>query len=770
MIPTIKTRLLLIAFLSVQLLNAQTTSGKVINSKTKEPLAGASIQIINSKKGTTTDKDGFFTIKNNKKPIRISYLGYNPKIITSSKTDLIIKLKPLNSNLKEVVIKAKTKARVLKESSMPVSVITIKDIQGTVSNTQELLAKTAGITIRRTGGVGSVSRISIRGLEGKRIGYFINSKPMSDNTDFLDLNDIPIDLIDRIEIYKGIVPGKLGGSAIGGAVNIITREYPSRHIDLSYSTASYNEHRVSAVTKFNNEDQTYNYGFGGFYTSSDNDYKMKLPFREGYVTRENDRFEKLLFGGGFSTKKWYFDELEVKPLLALSKKEIQGIERKINEAYSYTQSFAISSTLEKTNFLIAGLDLNFSGLYTYSYFGLVDKALQRQKWDGSYIDTESIYGGEIGNHPSDSKNKKHSVINRLNLDYTINNNHSINLNLTYNFARGEPKDELRDKSLRYRSNFNILLKSGTSNLTYTYRSNNDKWLSATVAKGYFFSTKTKTINTNTGITTPTDVNINKTDFGFNQSFRYRFNKNLLAKLSGAYDIRMPTELELIGDSFNIQPAGNLVPERNLSFNIGSYYSKKLSNKRKLQIEANVFYSYLKNMIRFTGNNLNSKYENFDKMRSIGTDIDIKYDISPSVYLFSNATLQDLRDAQKFRPGSTVASAKYNLRMPHIPYFYANAGFEFHKENLFGGKNQNFKWFTTASYVHEYFYDFKVSKFQERKIPTSLAFDTGIENSWRNGNTSLGIQVNNITNQTLISEFNRPLPGITYAIKLRHIIN
>lgn len=64
----------------------------------------------------------------------------------------------------------KSEARKLREQAMPISVISMNQIQGTVNNVQDILAKTAGITVRATGGTGSTSRISVRGLEGKRIG------------------------------------------------------------------------------------------------------------------------------------------------------------------------------------------------------------------------------------------------------------------------------------------------------------------------------------------------------------------------------------------------------------------------------------------------------------------------------------------------------------------------------------------------------------------------------------------------------------------------
>lgn len=74
---------------------------------------------------------------------------------------------------------------------------------------------------------------------------------MNDNSDFIDINDIPVDMIDRIEIYKGVVPARFGGSSVGGAVNIVIREYPPKYLDASYSIESFNTHKLSLVTKRN---------------------------------------------------------------------------------------------------------------------------------------------------------------------------------------------------------------------------------------------------------------------------------------------------------------------------------------------------------------------------------------------------------------------------------------------------------------------------------------------------------------------------------------
>ena len=65
------------------------------------------------------------------------------------------------------------------------------------------------------------------------------------------INGVPLELIDRIEIYKGVVPAKLGGSAMGGAINIVLKEFPPRYLDASYAYESYNTHKATLVLKRN---------------------------------------------------------------------------------------------------------------------------------------------------------------------------------------------------------------------------------------------------------------------------------------------------------------------------------------------------------------------------------------------------------------------------------------------------------------------------------------------------------------------------------------
>ena len=109
-------------------------------------------------------------------------------------------------DLDGVTVVAHNEIRKMREAAMPVTVLGKRQLEGTTTSINDALARTAGIAIRSTGGVGSASRISVRGLEGKRMGVYIDEAAIGQLSDYVSLNDIPTDMIERIEVYKGIVP------------------------------------------------------------------------------------------------------------------------------------------------------------------------------------------------------------------------------------------------------------------------------------------------------------------------------------------------------------------------------------------------------------------------------------------------------------------------------------------------------------------------------------------------------------------------------------
>lgn len=772
----------IIFFLIALHLNAIATNkgkltGQIFDANTGTPIGGANIVIKSLNIGTTSDRDGYYLLSdipsgNYKVMVScLSFVTFTKKLsIKPNQTiSLNVKLKESSENLGEVTILGKSHARQLQERAMPISVITMNEIQGTVSDINDVLSKTSGIKIRATGGVGSASKISVRGLEGKRIGIFLDDSPIGDQSDFVGINDIPIDLIERIEIYKGIVPAKLGASSIGGAVNIILKEYPPKYMDASYCIQSFNSHKITGVYKRNNLDKGFEYGVGGFYTYSDNDYTMTTPKEYGgrTVKRDHDKFKKFVIGGGVTSSRWWFDEVEIEPALIITDKEIQGIENNIQEAKTFADAYVLNCKNKKKNFLISGLDLIFNNTYSYTIFRHKDAALKRYNWDGSTAVPVSNYGGEIGSHANDSRMQKHTFLQRTNLNYILSNTCSINLNSQYYYVKGIPTDKLKDKVVGHKTNFNSKMNSWISGLTFEYNSTNKKLTNALAIRYYSYNMNS-ILGDHFNSKTRKDISIHKIDWGFSNGIRYRFTPYFLAKLSASYDVRLPAENELLGDGFIITPAVNLVPERNTSLNLGFMYDMSKSNQHKFQVELNGFYMHLENMIRYTAGPLQGLYTNFGEMKTLGIEGEIKWDATNYLYLWGNATYQDITDSRKYDPGSSAPNPTKGKRMPNIPWLFANAGFELHKANFFGVTGQNTRLFGDCSFVEEYFYDFEVSDYQERKIPRAITFNMGLEHSLKNNSIFLSLQMNNITDKEVISEFNRPLPGRNFGAKIRYV--
>ena len=766
--------LLLLTTSSLWAQNTAELSGKITDKATQKPLIGADIYLKELKKGANADAQGNYYLKGipeGNYTIIGSYLGYqtfSKKIYLKGQEHLDISLKEQAEEIGGVTVSGKSIAHQKKEESMPVTVIDMSNMRGTVSNVQDILAKTVGVTLRTSGGVGSSSRISVRGLEGKRIGFFIDELPMSEQTDYLDINDIPIDMIDRIEIYKGVVPARFGGSSLGGAINIVIREYPDKYADLSYGYESFNTHKAQGVFKRNLKARGLVFGIGGGYTTSDNNYTFDSPYREGLrITRNHDKYRKYIIGGSFKAKKWWFDEVEFEPVVVKTYKEIQGIEYDIREAHSESLMAGLANKLTKDNFLTEGLNFDmFSGV-VLTQMNFIDKATRRYEWDGSSYPTPSRYGGEVGyNFPSDSDDQKLSFINKTNLEYIINERHSFNFNSVFSIAKGTPKDELKTLSLGKQVNFDSRMHSWVSGVTYDLRSLNDIFLNSLTVRYYQYTMHTQMAPL--FVPGKYDVDLQKNNWGVNNALRYRFLPSLMGKLSAGYEVRIPSENELLGDGISVVPSADLLPERNASANLGLLFDLTGKHPTNAQIEMNFFYMYLQDMIRYTAGLIGAQYQNFGEMRTLGVEFEAKADVLPSLYAYVNTTYQDLRDTRDYEPASTVPNPTKYKRMPNIPYLMANAGIEFHRENLFGGSGQNTRLFADVAFVEEYFYDFELTQLQKRRIPRSTTIDIGFEHSFLNNKLFISGKLRNVTNEKTLSEFNRPLPGINGGVKIRMI--
>lgn len=127
-------------------------------------------------------------------------------------------------DLEQVVVTATKTAKMVKDVPASISVITAKDLEeANVKTLDEALQHVPGVYINNQTGM-KASKISIRGLSQNRVLVLLDGMPMNQGYTGSPLRDLPLSNIDRIEVIKGPFSALYGSNAMGGVINVITKE------------------------------------------------------------------------------------------------------------------------------------------------------------------------------------------------------------------------------------------------------------------------------------------------------------------------------------------------------------------------------------------------------------------------------------------------------------------------------------------------------------------------------------------------------------------
>lgn len=137
----------------------------------------------------------------------------------------------------------------LKQSPGNLTVVDAKPFYQSNLTAVQLLKQTAGIKVKQDGGYGSRVEFFVNGSTGKQLKFFLDGLPIDNLGEATSINTIPVELIERIEIYKGVLPIELGADALGGAINIVSRSERRNYIDASYALGSFGTHRASLLAR-----------------------------------------------------------------------------------------------------------------------------------------------------------------------------------------------------------------------------------------------------------------------------------------------------------------------------------------------------------------------------------------------------------------------------------------------------------------------------------------------------------------------------------------
>ena len=247
--PIIKVIFLLaLTSLLASVASAQSTgsvSGRVLDQSTQRPLPGAAVKLQGTSLTTDTDRAGAFQLLGvpaGQQSITVSYLGYevtnfDVQVRAGETIDLQAALKPLPQIREYVEVRGDQldgQGRALNQQMTSPNIVNIvaADQIGRFPdpNAAEATQRIPGVVIQRDQGEGRF--VSIRGTEPRLNSVMINGERIpapEGDIRYVALDVVPADLLEAIEVSKALTPD-MDSDAIGGAVNLVTKQAPERTI------------------------------------------------------------------------------------------------------------------------------------------------------------------------------------------------------------------------------------------------------------------------------------------------------------------------------------------------------------------------------------------------------------------------------------------------------------------------------------------------------------------------------------------------------------
>lgn len=222
--------------------------GHVIDRETREHISYATVAVRGTTLGTTTDASGHYYLKNlpeGELTLEVCALGYarqERSVVMRRGQTLEVNFEVLQSGIdvEEVVVSASRTATLRREAPALVSVLDAGLFEKTnAACLAQGLSFQPGVRVEDDCQNCGFTQVRINGLDGHYSQILIDSHPVfSALAGVYGLEQIPANMIERVEVLRGGGSALFGSSAIGGTINIITREPLRNSAELSHTLTS----------------------------------------------------------------------------------------------------------------------------------------------------------------------------------------------------------------------------------------------------------------------------------------------------------------------------------------------------------------------------------------------------------------------------------------------------------------------------------------------------------------------------------------------------
>ncbi len=249
----LKIILALLSFCVANVLTAQKDNikGQILDAQTGQGLGFATVRAVNSPTGTIADSAGFFSLAlshNPEKPsLEFSLLGYISQTLQckTGSEHLRVRLMPRENSLGEVVVTGTMKEMRKSDSPVPVEVYSPRFfLRNPSPSLFDAVQMVNGVRPQLQCNICNTGDIHINGMEGPYTMVLIDGMPIvSGLSTVYGLSGIPNSVLQRMEVVKGPAASLYGSEAMGGLINIITKDpAPQPELRFDLSATSYGEY------------------------------------------------------------------------------------------------------------------------------------------------------------------------------------------------------------------------------------------------------------------------------------------------------------------------------------------------------------------------------------------------------------------------------------------------------------------------------------------------------------------------------------------------
>ena len=767
------------------------------------PAVDVVLNINNTSIVAVSDEQGKYQLENvplGQHAIIIKPFGENLKVVhlrvDKQRMHFPIELDKTQSShqITEVVVRAQSQARQIKDRGFAVGIVETQNLALQNIQTSELLDRTAGIRIRQSGGMGSSHDFNINGLSGNSVRIFIDGVPIRNYGASFSISSIPPSQIERIEVYKGVIPTHLSEDALGGAVNVVLKKDARTQKSLlaSYSFGSFNTHQGNVNGSYRNARSGFTVMASSFYNYSDNNYRVwgeqvfvsePPTWSLQYVKarRFHDSYQSYGLNAdiGFTNVKWA-DRFLIGALVSDMDKDVQhgGTMQVVYGNRRTGQSTRMLNMRYEKRRILKRIDINGFMSYTQGQRWVTDTIPHIYNWLGNRLWNENkndyfswnVGGGEAGKATL-ANNTENTFAARANASVEIVKHHRLNINYLINNFTRDISDPLLPLAEQQLTDTRFMRKQITG-LAYDAHFFNKKLKSSLFYKYYNQTVSLKDPVRVNNVLSHVEIDKTVENNGYGAAFSYHINKKFLVLSSFEKAIRLPENTELLGNtSDNVVATYDLSPESSYNFNVGLNVGPFEKNNHMFRSDINLFYRNIRDMIMRGAENSatgNYGFENIGQILSRGFDLELGYEYNRKLMASFNLSLFNARYNLQY-DSHGIEYSYYGDRLRNAPYFTSNTNVEYDFGAVFQKKSK-LKLNYNFAYVHKFFRNWEsIGGAGKATIPTQMIHDVGATYSFPDEKLTFSVNAKNLFDAQAFDNWALQKPGRAIYAKLTYLI-